>query len=336
MRNFDNNSTNLLYNEHIMLLYEDRNKRNNFIIDIINEGLKNGCLCIYASLGIDNSKSISMIDSLSSGIINYEENIQNENLKFINSKPYYESALKGDLTVFEKWKSELEYILYKRLSEGKKDKILIVGDVACTLYETRNFKECIDLEKWWQEVHSDWKRNNKDITVVCPHPNYVFKEESEQNIKNKIVNSHNTTIDIENASSLQYFYKLITKNSNFDDLVNYQQTIKKTLKEIKYNFMEEHKNIINTYYSIYSKQLDEIIDYNFNNPKIKKEYSNTYSEKNRNLMDNQTNITRIINDIMDKNMDTFLKSIEVAHKFYCDVVQSYCNYIMMIKKLPEK
>ncbi|HEY6588920.1 MAG TPA: MEDS domain-containing protein [Nitrososphaeraceae archaeon] len=336
MRNFDNNSTNLLYNEHIMLLYEDRNKRNNFTIDIINEGLKNGCLCIYASLGIDNSKSISMIDSLSSGIINYEENIQNENLKFINSKPYYESVLKGDLTVFEKWKSELEYILYKRLSEGKKDKILIVGDVACTLYETRNFKECIDLEKWWQEVHSDWKRNNKDITVVCPHPNYVFKEESEQNIKNKIVNSHNTTIDIENASSLQYFYNLITKNSNFDDLVNYQQTIKKTMKEIKYNFMEEHKNIINTYYSIYSKQLDEIIDYNFNNPKIKKGYSNTYNEKNRNLMDNQTNITRIINDIMDKNMDTFLKSIEVAHKFYCDVVQSYCNYIMMIKKLPEK
>ena len=337
MRYFDNNnSTNLLYNEHIMLLYEDRNKRNNFIIDIINEGLKNGCLCIYASVDIDNSKSISLIDSLSSRIINYEENIQNENLKFINSKPYYESALKGDLTVFEKWKSELEYILYKRLSEGKKDKILIVGDVACNLYETRNFKECIDLEKWWQEVHSDWKRNNKDITVVCPHPNNVFKEKSEQNIKNKIGNSHNTTIDIENEYSLQYFYNLIAKSSNFDDLINYEQTIKKTMKEIKYNFMEEHKNIINTYYSIYSKQLDEIIDDNLNNPKTMEEYSNTYSEINRNLMDNQTNTTRIINDIMDKNMDTFIKSIEFAHKFYFDVVQSYCNYIMMIKNGTEK
>ena len=336
MRYFDNNRTNLLYNEHIMLLYEDRKKRNNFIIDIINEGLKNDCLCIYASVDIDNSKSISLIDSLSSRIINYEENIQHENLKFINSKLYYESALKGDLTVFEKWKSELEHILYKRLSEGKKNKILIVGDVACTLYETRNFKECIELEKWWQEVHSDWKRNNKDITVVCPHPNYVVKEESEQNIKNKIVNSHNTTIDIENAYSLQYFYNLITKNSHFADLVNYQQTIKKTMKEIKYNFMEEHKNIINTYCSIYSKQLDEIIDENFNNPKFMEEYSNTYSEKNLNLIDNQNNTTRIINDIMDKNMDTFLKSIEVAHKFYSDVVQSYCNYIMMIKKLPKK
>ncbi len=336
MRYFDNNSTDLLYNEHIMLLYEDRNKRNNFIIDIINEGLKNGCLCIYASVGIDNSKSISLIDSLSSRIINYEENIQNENLKFLNSKPYYESALKGDLTVFERLKSELEYILYKRLSEGKKDKILIVGDVACTLYETRNFKECIDLEEWWQEVHSDWKRNNKDIIVVCPHPTYIFKKESEQNIKNQIVNFHDATIDIEDEQSLHSFYNLIAKNSNPDDLVNYQQTIKKTMKEIKYNFMEEHKNIINTYYSIYSKQLDEIIDDNFNNPKIIEGYSNTFSEKNRNLMGNQTNTTRIINDIIDKNMDTFLKSIEVTHKFYCDVVQSYCNHIMMIKKLPER
>ena len=337
MRYFDNNnSTNLLSNEHIMLLYEDKNKRNNFIKDIINEGLKNGCLCIYASVDIDNSKSISLIDSLTSRIINYEENIQNENLKFINSKPYYESALKGDLTVFEKWKSELEYILYKRLSEGKKDKILIVGDVACTLYETRNFKECIDLEKWWQDVNLDWIKNNKDITVICPHPSYVFKENSLQEIKNKINNSHDATIDIENAYSLKYFYNLIAKNNKFDDLVNYQQTIKKTMKEIKYNFMEEHKNIINTYYSIYSKKLDKIIDDNFNNPKTMEEYPNTYSEINRNLMDNEPHTTRIIIDIMDKNMDTFLKSIEVAHKFYCDVIQSYCNYIMMIKKLPEK
>ena len=328
--------TNLVYNEHIMLLYEDKNRRNKAIIEYINEGLKKGYLCIYASIDIDNSKSISVIDSLSSTIINYEENIRNGNLQFINFKPYYESALKGDLTVFEKWKSELEYILYKRLSEGKKDKILIVGDIACSLYETRNFKECIDLEKWWQEVHSDWNRNNKDITVLCPHPSYIFKEESEQNIKNKISNFHDATIDIEDEQSLQSFYNLIAKNSNFDDLVNYQQTIKKTMKEIKYNFMEEHKNIINTYYSIYSKQLDEIIDDNFNNPKTIEEYSNTYSEINRNLMDNQTNTTRIINDIMDKNMDTFIKSIEFANKFYCDVVQSYWNYIMMIKKLPEK
>ena len=66
------------------------------------------------------------------------------------------------------------------------------------------------------------------------------------------------------------------------------------------------------------------------------DYSNAFSETNRNLMDNQTNTTRIIDDIIDKNMDTFLKSIEFAHKFYFDVVHSYYNYIRTIKKLPEK
>ena len=202
MRYFDNNDgTNPLYNEHIMLLYEDKNKRNTVIIDYINEGLKNGCLCIYASVDIDNSKGITLIDSLSSRIINYEENIKNGNLQFINFKPYYESALKGDLTIFEKLKSELEYTLYKRLSEGKKEKILIFADAAWSLSETRNFNECIDIERWWQDVHSDWIRNNKDITVLCPHPNYVFKEDSGQDIRNKISNYHSTTIDMENEHS---------------------------------------------------------------------------------------------------------------------------------------
>ena len=101
--------------------------------------------------------------------------------------------------------------------------------------------------------------------------------------------------------------------------------------------MEEHKNIINTYYSIYSKQLDDMIYQNLNNSKTGEVYSKTYSEINRNLLDNQTNTTpTLINDIIDKNMDTFLKSIEFTHKFYYDVIQSYYNYIMTIKKLSEK
>ena len=206
MRYFDNND---VTNLHLMLLYENKNKRNNIIIDIINEGLKNGCLCIYAAVDTDNTKSISLIDNLSSRIINYEENIQNENLKFINFRPYYESALKGDLTLFEELKSELEDILYKRISEGKKDKILLFAHAACHLSETMNFNRSIDLEKWWQDVNLDWARNNKDITIVCPHPNYVFKDLSLDYTLYKITDSHDMTIDIEDEHSLQYVYKLI-------------------------------------------------------------------------------------------------------------------------------
>lgn len=223
MRDFDDNNYcfNPLYNQHIMLLYEDKNKRNNIIVDYINEGLKNGCLCVYASLDVkDSSKDISLIDSLSSRIINYEENFHNGNLQFINFRPYFESALKGDLTPFEELKLELEYKLFQRISKGKKDKMIVFADAACHLSETRNFNECLHLEKWWQDVNLDWSRYNKNITVVCPHPNYVFNNDSEHDIKNRLCDSyHDTTIDIEDEHSLQYFYNLITKNKQIRILI---------------------------------------------------------------------------------------------------------------------
>jgi hypothetical protein len=117
---------------------------------------------------------------------------------------------------------------------------------------------------------------------------------------------------------------------NFDDLDNYQHTMK-TMKEIKYNFLEEHKNIINTYYSIYSNRLNKIFDCNLNNLISMEKYSKRYSKINRNLIDNQTNTTRLIDDIVVRNMDTFIKSLELVHKFYFDVLQSYYNYITMLK-----
>ena len=116
---------------------------------------------------------------------------------------------------------------------------------------------------------------------------------------------------------------------NFDDLVNYLQTVK-TIKKIKSNFLEEHRYIINMYYSIYSNRLKEILDCNLNNL-ISEKYSKAYRKVNRNLLDNQLDTTKIIDDIVVKNMDTFIKSIELVHKFYFDVLQSCYNYITMFK-----
>ncbi len=117
---------------------------------------------------------------------------------------------------------------------------------------------------------------------------------------------------------------------NFDDLVNYSQTVK-TIKQIKTNLLEEHKYIINTYYSIYSNRLNEILDCNLNNLVSIEKYSKAYRKINRNLLDNQLDTTKIIDDIVVKNMDTFIKSIELAQKFYFDVLKSCYNYITMFK-----
>jgi hypothetical protein len=121
-----------------------------------------------------------------------------------------------------------------------------------------------------------------------------------------------------------------TSPSIYDDVDSYKHTIK-TMKEIKYNFLEEHKNIIDTYYSIYSNRMNKIFEYNLNNLISMERYSKRYSKIKRNIIDNQTNTTRIIDDIVVRNMDTFIKSIELVHKFYFDVLQSYYNYITMLK-----
>ena len=162
----------------------------------------------------------------------------------------------------------------------------------------------------------------------------IKKEQDKTNLSPPEVNRNDYNVISYSKNFSQRKNKITSRN--FENLVNYQQTIK-ILKEIKCNFMEEHKNIINTYYSIYSKRLDDIIYHNLKNSKTIEEYSNTCNEINQYQMNNQTNTTtRIINDIIDKNMDTFIKSIKFANKFYFDVVQSYYNYIMTINKSSER
>jgi hypothetical protein len=159
------------------------------------------------------------------------------------------------------------------------------------------------------------------------------KENEIANIKQKGIHSNDSHLQgypsNKSSSSISNKDKDNDKipSINFDEVTN-KAAIIKTMKEIKYNFMEEHKNIINTYYLIYSKQLDDVICYNLNNIiDTEDEYSEDYQKINQNLIDNQTTNTQIINDIVNSNVDTFIKSIHLAHKFYSDIVNSYCNYI---------
>ena len=47
--------------EHVMLLYSNDDDRNNAAVNYINNWLKNGFHCIYASVDVYNSKSRSNI-----------------------------------------------------------------------------------------------------------------------------------------------------------------------------------------------------------------------------------------------------------------------------------
>jgi hypothetical protein len=51
--------TNIPSNEHIMLLYSSGDERNNAAVNYINNGLKSGHQCIYASINANDSESSS-------------------------------------------------------------------------------------------------------------------------------------------------------------------------------------------------------------------------------------------------------------------------------------
>ena len=188
--------TSLPLNEHIMLLYSSDAELNNAAASYINNGLKSGHQCIYASTNVYDSKSNSNISNLSSKIDNYKENIESGELQIVDFKPYYESALHGDLSPFNKLKTELEKTQHQRISEGKHDAILAFADAACFLAHNKHFAECEVLEKWWHNTTTEWVQNNRNITVVCPHPGLVLNNPLLSDIKDHLNRMHTITIDL--------------------------------------------------------------------------------------------------------------------------------------------
>jgi len=211
----NSNLINVPSSEHVMFLYNNDDARNNVAVNYINEGLKNGFLCIYASVGAYDSESSSNISNLTPNIENYKENIERGELRIVDFKPYYESALNLDFSPFKNLKKELEETLKHRKDIGKKDAILVFADVACFLSLNKLFDECEILEWWWCETNTDWKQNNQNITVICPHSGQTLNNPLLLETKLRISSMHTITMDfnynIKNEKHYKYNFQNISK-----------------------------------------------------------------------------------------------------------------------------
>jgi CheY-like chemotaxis protein len=234
-------------NEHVMILYNNDDDRNNAAVNLINEGLKNEFHCIYASVFAYDSESKSNVSNLSSKIINYKENIEKDELRIVDFKPYYESARNVDFGPFKKLKAGVEQTMNQRKSEGKKDAILIFADAACFLSQYRHLDECEILEWWWNETTTEWKQNNQNITVVCPHPGQILKNHLLSETMLHIGSMHAITIDFNyNKYNKKHYDYDIQKNPKYQ---HYQS--KKKTKRI---LIVEPEPDIQYIYSLVTKQ----------------------------------------------------------------------------------
>ena len=150
-------------------------------------------------------------------------------MQIIDFEPYYQSALTGNLTLFKNLKKNLEKIFHENKAGGDKLKITLFADAACCLCENKSFEDSEKLEKWWQDAHDEWVKNNYHITVICPHPQLIL--ETKQNARLKIANVHDIMItlnpnDTDNTTSSlveEHVIRILIAESDPDLVVLYAE-----------------------------------------------------------------------------------------------------------------
>jgi CRISPR/Cas system-associated endoribonuclease Cas2 len=132
-------------NEHILLLYDSEDERDKLAAEYINEGLKRGQLCVYASVMNPDIRTLN--NTLKSRIVDFDNNIREGNLLLIKLSTHYVGALAGNLEPFNTMERELT----ERAKIRQDKHVRIVADCAGFLYENKHFDECVELEQWWHQ-----------------------------------------------------------------------------------------------------------------------------------------------------------------------------------------
>ncbi len=152
--------------EHVMLLYDSDNAREDMVYDSINKEMEHGRTAIYASVNADNPEHLS---KLASRINEYDKNVEQGNLKVIDTKQCAERARDGDMRLLDDLEKSVEQVAKERQTSTTGAHTLVVADCADSLSKDEKYNECCKMEKSWQESYLKWKRQGLKISVICPH-----------------------------------------------------------------------------------------------------------------------------------------------------------------------
>ena len=121
----------------------------------------------------------------------------------------------------------MEKTLKHRKDRGKKDVILIIADAACFLSLNKCFDECEILEWWWCETNTEWKKNNQNITVICPHSSQILNNSLLSDTKLRISSMHTITIEFNynmNTNNKKHYNYNLQKISKYQEFQNKRKT----------------------------------------------------------------------------------------------------------------
>ncbi len=181
--------------------------------------------------------------------------------------------------------------------------------------------------------HKISTRKIKKSSKVNPNKEKNNKVEEEQQSQKKRLSPDPIIYD-PNKNQKKDIQTAIDINDDNSSKQDQEQQIVRNAKEIANYSLDLHKDMINTYNSVYSQLLQDISNYSYNDITILKRFMD-YPFDNKNMytisISNGDKSLKLLDNIMTKNMDTFIKSIELTQRFYKDIVQSYLNCIKKSK-----
>lgn len=164
------------------LLYDSEQVRDSEIIRFINEGLKANQVCIYGTIHVRDKE---YFQSLSSQILDYEENVKKGRLLVVDFAPFYVAAMTSDLAPYEQVQRQLEAMF----KDNKEMKVRYVGDATGFLFKNRHFDECAMIEEWWQNVRIE------AVTTLCLFQKSLFDKYPFSHHKHRILANHDAVMD---------------------------------------------------------------------------------------------------------------------------------------------
>ncbi len=180
-------------------------------------------------------------------------------------------------------------------------------------------------------MSSTKKDNVKESTNQFKETTDRYLEQQRQQYNDTTSSVSDTTEKInESVNKFQEDNRRIFEK-NVDTFRRYQEQINKTIQETSNNIVELQKNILNTYQSSYT-QFFVNINKSWENFHIPQRYSETYKTFNKNIQDYTVNATKFVNEIAVGSIENFNKSLELAQKYYNDIVQNNFNYTRRIER----
>jgi hypothetical protein len=184
---------------------------------------------------------------------------------------------------------------------------------------------------------SSTKKDNivKENTNQFKESTDRYLEQQKQQYKNIASNISQTTDKINQSMNKFQDDNRRIFEKNADTFRISQEQINKTIQEISNNAIELQKNVFDTYQSSYAQFFDNINNNNnsyWKNFNIPERYSETYNTLNKNIQNYTVNATNFINEIAVGSIENFNKSIELAQRYYHDIVQNNFNYAQKIER----